>query len=1604
MAELNPVRLEARLRDTFRRYLYTANLISPREPELQDEFWRLLGEERRIVHGPLLQCSPAYRASFSLRELVAGAAGFPVSRELLRLAPAAFDPDRPLYTHQVEALRRLGPLGRNLIVSTGTGSGKSECFLLPIFDAVLHEPQPGLRAIVIYPMNALANDQLSRLRALLRELPEIRFGRYTSDTPHRDDAEHPRDEAAPPNECFTRGEMWEQPPHLLLTNFAMLEYLLLRPRDSELFRGHRLQFLVLDEAHTYAGAQGIEIGYLIRRLRQHLGLTETGPQCILTSATLGSGADADQKIREFARDLTDAAFNADDVLRGERVHSFEEKLDGSLPSDEQLAAAAPDDAAFAQWDAALENADGLRQRLSALGIATGAPATASAAQILHEVFSRSEALSRLHTACARKPLTAAEALEELNLPTDEAGHRALAWLLAMGANARRDASSSPLLPARLHFLFRGLAGGCLCVNPACHDRGASSRSWSRLYLEDRQRCDACTAHVLPLRTCVHCGLVALPVFLDDANGAWRFASDPIANGGLRPAILALQPIGDDEEDEDAPASSVVTLCLHCQSFASGPELAHCCTAPAVRTFQSLRGVNEQGHLPRCPQCSGAAGAFQTVLRAFRTGEDAPAAVLTEALMRELPPEPGRSDKPAEGRSLLVFSDSRQRAAFFAPYLKNTTAETVYLGPLLEALRAVETDSDAAPIGDIVQRFMLRVQQGVMSHVALRERDEDGFEHYRIIRAGGMPVTQRNQLRREAQITLARHACASPSRADSLSGLALAAVTFDVAEDGWAAVRALVPELFANGDAAGRDIFFLLLRTMLRRGAVQFPDSFSAREVLDLAPNAPAIFAFHRANRYRHGAREVSRWNPFHTAAHQAMALARSRPRDLLARALGAEAVQDGALLDRVWDAFQRAQLLVPEETHPGEFRIDLERILFTTRSTWHVCESCGRLTAHGAAGICPSFECGGSLRELPPEHGGGALARNHYRHRFQSPAFPLEVKEHTAQLTNEVGRLYQERFVRGEINVLSSSTTFEMGVDVGGLKAVLLRNVPPAASNYVQRAGRAGRRRDGVAVAVTYARNMPHDQHHYSSPGQLVGGNVPPPVLAMENPVLAQRHVNSLLLGAFLRALSTRHEPGALDRADVDLFFLHETATGEPPPALQFASWIESERLRLLSAVAAILPADLALSPEAALAAAARTLASDDAASVLIRHVREPLARYEEQIAELAEAALNTTRDSLRRLVGQFRRQRLIDFLSSAAWLPGYAFPQDIVKLIVRNPEHAEDMRLERDREVGLSEYAPGAEIVADGRLFTSRAVWFGTREPEFRWYVRCPQCRKIEMFLETEAPAANCARCGTALTGAAVPRRCHKPDAFSTHIDDVPCEPGPHRQRPPRSSEVFLLEGTDEKAFSDHPAIAGVRFGVRNGGRLLRVNMGASGRGYGICRRCGLASDSAPLAAVHTAPWGAPCHGPSLHLHLVHEITTDVLQLRFSGTQPAAPPMSNRSFWLSFRSAFLRAACEELAIATADIDATHNGWSNAGGAGELVLYDRVPGGAGHIPRIIESLDDVLRAALARVENCANCTDLDASCYACLRTYGNQFDWPNLQRRGVRDWLSAVFS
>ena len=276
------------------RYLKTTFQIN--DADLAALF-RATIDEHVFIKGPILEATPPFRKGCTLRHLIDEGI---LSQRFESLNQDLLPLDRPLYLHQERAIRRAVKEGRNLVVATGTGSGKTEIFIVTILNTLFRQQEsgllnPGVRALLLYPMNALVNDQLKRLRQLLKSCPEITFGRYTGETLEKqlyatEDYRKIHGREPLPNEHISRERMRETPPQILLTNYAMLEYLLLRPQDNVFFDGEyskNWKFIVLDEAHTYTGAKGIEMAMLLRRLKDRVVRSDPGRlQCIATSATL----------------------------------------------------------------------------------------------------------------------------------------------------------------------------------------------------------------------------------------------------------------------------------------------------------------------------------------------------------------------------------------------------------------------------------------------------------------------------------------------------------------------------------------------------------------------------------------------------------------------------------------------------------------------------------------------------------------------------------------------------------------------------------------------------------------------------------------------------------------------------------------------------------------------------------------------------------------------------------------------------------------------------------------------------------------------------------------------------------------------------------------------------------------------------------------------------------------------------------------------------------------------------------------------------------------------------------------------------------------------
>ena len=389
---------------------------------------------------------------------------------------------RGLYLHQTTALQ-LVLQNKNAIIATGTSSGKTLCYQIPILDDLVRDPAPGLRAVIIYPLNALVNDQLKEWEQILRAHPKITFARFTGQTPnnqedyekslkiqiHQESLEkHPQItqaerqqwekkeldrhlNEAPQNRLNHREAIRRNPPNILITNFSMLEYLLERPVDASIFDAARLKFLVLDEIHAYRGVQSTEIAFLIRRLKDRLRVDKLC--CIGTSATLGGDDDASKaKVRKFATDIFGAPFDEPNPIRGTPAKLIlNEPAHRPRPADYVRAATR------------------LHEKPSAnVGELFDSGAKASS---LREWLAADENLYRLRTEILIKPTRLNDAVQRL-FPNEEkeSSITALQALLEIVAATSDEEQLDEFLPSRLHYFLRAQAGLHVCLHPQCPGR------------------------------------------------------------------------------------------------------------------------------------------------------------------------------------------------------------------------------------------------------------------------------------------------------------------------------------------------------------------------------------------------------------------------------------------------------------------------------------------------------------------------------------------------------------------------------------------------------------------------------------------------------------------------------------------------------------------------------------------------------------------------------------------------------------------------------------------------------------------------------------------------------------------------------------------------------------------------------------------------------------------------------------------------------------------------------------------------------------------------------------------------------------------------------
>jgi len=1721
--------LHAALRDYIEATYHISN------PRLVAQRRELLDLPGVIHQRPFLESTPRYKAGLHFGDLGLDPATLEVltaaSREQDGMEKLIHDPP---YQHQALATQLSLVGARSLVVMTGTGSGKTECFLLPILGKLAREAEhsgfafgatPAVRALVLYPMNALVNDQLGRLR-LLFGAPRIvdrfvswsgrpaRFARYTSRTlyPGVRTEEKDKDRLAPIDkyyvrnlelsldgdsprqagaqelvlelkrrgkwpakpdlarwygkkgsrwkdsktgafrrcvtldrdpELVTRHEVQEAPPDVLVTNYSMLEYMLMRPLERPIFDMTRAWLkanpaerflLVIDEAHLYRGSAGAEVALLIRRLRMRLGIPADRLQVICTSASFNDPANA----VEFGAHLTGKKAGDFTVVQGDlllRSHASK----GSRKDAEALDAL--DLSAFYEADCeeahVVQIASFLRYR--------GQQQPWSLESSLYEAlvdFGPMALLVNLTMTAAQPVSSLGEALFDSVSP--DLAARALTKLIALGSVARRRPDEPGILPCRVHSFYRGLAGLWACMDPQCSNLSPSLRGGptGRLFSQPRDACE-CGARVMELFTCRGCGTaygraytdsVEQPDFLwSEAGGAFRTRAGFVEE--LEPVDLLLEDPVFLESVEPADLD-LVTGRLNPQALGERVRTVY---LPKARvsvpaTEEEARNA-KPGEFRPCAVCNESAAFGRSSVQDHQTKGDQPFLALIAKQIQVQPPSGVKATRlaPLRGRKVLIFSDSRQTAARLAPNLQAYSTQDA-LRPLIlfgySRLASVPSLANRISLEDLYLAVLIGAKE-----LGVRLRPE--------LRSG-------ETLQGELQV---EEAFANELLADPETLLTLLIDTRATAPPE-ALLRAIAKCL--------SDRYYGL--EALALASIRERSSLSVRldelpPIPGLAENAEQKQAYARA-----WLRSWQRAGFWLSRMPQAWWRTDVTPRSGRFREMERLLTEKAArtLFDKEWLPRLLATFAEPVDS---KYRLKGGDLSLLISGAWAYCQSC-RTPQRPIPGRTTCANCGQDTAvPVDPDTDPVFGARKGYYRAstiaaLRTPPVPpvaLIAAEHTAQLNSaqaaevfsraeEHELLFQDVDLgpdddgreRPSIDVLSCTTTMEVGIDIGSLSGVSLRNMPPARSNYQQRAGRAGRRGNAVATVTAFGSADSHDEHFFANPDQMIRGAVADPVLTLDNPEIARRHIAAYLLQRYhqtkLPAIQPANQPG--------LFAVLGKVTDfkDPSSVLNRAdleTWLRVNESALRSEVAEWLPEELSGAGRQELLGALvdDVLGAIDGAIEFEAEatVNAPTGGTSPQSQAGEDSGLEAADEEGEERPGRdVASENLLDRLLYKGVLPRYAFPTDVAAFHVFDADRSTPFRAafrftpSQGLPVALSQYAPGKEVWIANKLWTSGAIYSPVRSDLYRsWqsrrlYYECSYChfaQTMELEEGTRGETRDCVACGGAGTFGPATYWLRPPGFAHPVTKEEGTSPDDQPARSYATRAKLTMPTPPDEARWTRVNDSLRSYHTRE--HLLVTNRGPREEGYTYCTRCGLIEPTAlpkgSVSSAHKKPYpdqrDANCPGGASTKGLVlgTDFITDVLLVSIKVDTPLSLMPSLLATDVALRTlceALTKAACSRLELEANELQAEYRpALTPAGRDGreaEIYIYDTLPGGAGFAERVGAAGIAVFEDALALLESCPdNC---DRSCYRCLRSYKNKFEHDLLDRHIGASLLRSVIS
>lgn len=1617
---------------------------------LRDACEKELQKAGTVFQEPYIEANPAYfEIEGGINEAVLDRDLEDVKKILIKMVEMDLGVKRKPYKHQLESLEAFYQ-GHDLFVATGTGSGKTECFMWPMVSKLvleqMHSPETweirGVRAIMLYPMNALVSDQVGRLRHMIgngengfhRLINEMapgsrvpQFGMYTSRTPYSGKADGAqnknladtieRDLLGQPEktkkdlrklgkypskkdlsafverlrkqencltdpmdaELITRHEMHQFCPDILITNYSMLEYMLMRPIEKDIWKktkdwidsnqDNKLLF-VIDEAHMYRGSSGGEVALLVRRLLHKLGIGRDQVQFILTSASIPPEKEKEEAIYQFACDLSAQRLkeNRFVLIKGteEEIPTTGREFDPGVLMDYDM------DALQQDWNQRYPAILDFARRVGfPVSFDSGDEKTVEI--WLYDCLRQCGPMLRIMKQ-TRGHAVSFQTLVKLVFPKEESSvaEKATSVLLAIAPLAR-NADGKVLYPARLHMMFRGLQGIYACSNPSCIQKNheGADLGLGRIYLRKPGTRCKCGGMIYELLNERSCGALFLRGFMDvseDKNPfVWNEPGIQFTNNLKEVLFYPIPQDGSFKPTKKMQTAYLNSLTGHLDEYSDESDVGECCIRVAYCDTVEVKGRPDLWTFATCPKCDK----MRFEATDFVTKGNEPFFNLVSEQFYIQPPIPKYKGQTNEGRKVLLFSDSRQRAAVLAKDLTRAADEWAMKKALTVAASELQewaAKNDREPTLNILYAVFLKVayQNRLRFFYGNNEEEllKDLEKMRKLYEKKGDKIKYTSAMRTDFKHIpdqyyehLLRQLC---SNFRSLTDAGVCWVEPCKCDDDDETFEVIEEELEAAGIEMSLEEFKVLfaawaMEIMTSQYAVGSEIDDDVRKNITMYP--------------RLGIEDESKLPP--------------RIKKMMERQ-GFSKTQIGVVTSLLGRYLAKG-------THTSSMYLNLDMVTlrYGENHEWYKCPRCSGVFPFILWGKCA--HCGkGIPRKMTQEDFEGikfwrAPILGAVHGDSQVHMTRINTEEHTAQLsykdqrhktwstTEDFEMRFQNVHVDNDrpVDILSCTTTMEVGIDIGSLTAVGLRNIPPMRENYQQRAGRAGRRSAAISTIVTYTDNRPHDSYYFHNPEKIISGVPRTPWIDVDNKKLVYRHLNIISATEFFDKLGT-----SADEEGICSFFQDYYD--------KFRDFISRKEERNF---------DL------------ETLVPEGVAFSIAEYKKETLDQMEKLKKSVDEFPEQYREDDN-------QEKSVLDTFLERGIFPTYSFPKDVVGFYVEKEKGKSiDQKPERALDIAISEYAPGRLVVInkvtyksggiysfhskfrpDGQEHPARPYFDNKSKEYFKDLYYCGDAACNWMGLEALSQCPFCGKTAIRRQKMLKPWGFAPVNGIKTREAEAEAEmtyaEEPCYSITPKESEMRIAAGFDN-----------LRYSQRADDPLIILNKGPKTTGFMVCKDCGAAvpGDDEALLRKINKPYrrqyaNYDCHhaaGSVVNTYLGNQFRTDMVVYEIT-LDAKEINVSSSGLWVrragqTLAEAMTLAGGRLLDIEFSEIKSGYRLRYSEDGLKAYVdvfLFDSLSSGAGYCSALAERTEDLMRETKKVLENCpAGC---DSACHECLMHYWNQ--------------------